>query len=80
MSPQDVNDSMQFTKKMIENAQYELKTSNSKVQRQSISSSIVGMVKSYNMLNDWFDTKKNNPKFYDKNWKKYYQNHPEKFR
>ena len=58
MSPKEVQDSMKFTKLMIENEQYNLKVSNNDISRKSISSMIVGMVKDYNMLNDWFDIKK----------------------
>ena len=80
MSPKEVQDSMKFTKVMIENEQYNLKVSTNDVSKKAISSMIVGMVNSYNMLNDWFDTKKTNPKYFNKQWKAYYQNHPEKFR
>ena len=80
MSPKDVEDSMKITKQMIENEQYNLKSATNKTTKSSTASIIVGMAKSYNMLNDWFDTKKTNPKYFNQQWKNYYKNHPEKFR
>ena len=80
MSPKDVEDSMKITKQMIENEQYNLKSATNKTTKSSTASTIVGMAKSYNMLNDWFDTKKTNPKYFNQQWKNYYKKHPEKFR